>query len=120
MEKTSKRGGRIIHERELLSSGSPGPSGTNTPPQGGGGGDLMPPPPPPPPPAQPTMAEILRNPTKIVMLRVSHRSGGCEGEGVLGLHEDGSIFICVCSGGQLELHMITVVCLCGCKGSCLE
>ncbi|KAF0309573.1 Splicing factor 45 [Amphibalanus amphitrite] len=68
VEKTSKRGGRIIHERELLTAGSPGPSGTNTPPQGGGS-DLMPPPPPPPPPAQPTMAEILRNPTKIVMLR---------------------------------------------------
>ncbi|XP_037094686.1 splicing factor 45-like [Pollicipes pollicipes] len=55
VEKTSKRGGRIIHEREV-----PGPG---TPP----GADLMPPP--PPPPAQPTMADILRNPTKIVMLR---------------------------------------------------
>ncbi|XP_043215445.1 splicing factor 45-like isoform X1 [Amphibalanus amphitrite] len=69
VEKTSKRGGRIIHERELLTAGSPGPSGTNTPPQGGGSDLMPPPPPPPPPPAQPTMAEILRNPTKIVMLR---------------------------------------------------
>lgn len=62
VEKTSKRGGRIIHERDVLAGGGAGDDGSPAPP------DLMPPP--PPPPAEPTMAEILRSPTKIVMLRV--------------------------------------------------
>ena len=54
VEKTSKRGGRIIHEKELL----------------------MPPPAAPSPPLQlpkeePTITEIMKTPSKVVLLRVS-------------------------------------------------
>lgn len=54
VEKTSKRGGRIIHEKELM----------------------LPPAPPSPPPAvpqikeQPTITEIMKAPSKVVLLRV--------------------------------------------------
>lgn len=59
VEKTSKRGGRIIHEKELI----------------------MPPPPMPPPPqpivpaepkAEPSITEIMKAPSKVVLLRVSY------------------------------------------------
>lgn len=61
VEKTSKRGGRIIHEKEFL----------------------MPPPLAPSPPAQaiigpvipvqePTITEIMKSPSKVVLLRVSY------------------------------------------------
>lgn len=54
VEKTSKRGGRIIHEKELM----------------------LPPAAPSPPPAalqmkeQPTITEIMKAPSKVVLLRV--------------------------------------------------
>lgn len=53
VEKTSKRGGRIIHEKEM-----------------------MPPPPPTPvapvePKEEPSITEIMRSPSKVVLLRVS-------------------------------------------------
>lgn len=55
VEKTSKRGGRIIHEKELM----------------------LPPAPPSPPPAVPqtkelpTITEIMKAPSKVVLLRVN-------------------------------------------------
>lgn len=59
VEKTSKRGGRIIHEKELL---MPPPA--------------VPSPPPTPTPApsvkeEPTITEIMKTPSKVVLLRVS-------------------------------------------------
>lgn len=68
VEKTSKRGGKIIHEKDLAKESLP-PS----PP--------LPPPPPPPPPSVPAMqsppsssqvdsiTEIMKNPSKVVLLR---------------------------------------------------
>lgn len=55
VEKTSKRGGRIIHEKELM---------------------LPPAAPSPPPPTtqikeQPTITEIMKAPSKVVLLRVN-------------------------------------------------
>jgi len=64
VEKTSKRGGRIINEHEQAPA--PLPLGVSFAKPASPGPELMPP---PPPPKEPTMAEILRNPTKVVMLR---------------------------------------------------
>ncbi|XP_017783805.1 PREDICTED: splicing factor 45 [Nicrophorus vespilloides] len=47
VEKTSKRGGRIIHEKEMM----------------------MPPPPPQKSPEEPTITEIMKTPSKVVLLR---------------------------------------------------
>lgn len=61
VEKTSKRGGRIIHEKELML-----PPAAPSPP---------PPPAPTPTPTpqikeQPTITEIMKAPSKVVLLRV--------------------------------------------------
>lgn len=73
VEKTSKRGGRIIHEKEAVGPSSSPPPSTPTV-------TVMPPPAPvsmPPPPITPvskeeqTITQILKSPSKVVLLRVS-------------------------------------------------
>lgn len=65
VEKTSKRGGRIIHEKEMLQPPSP-PSQS-----------MLPPPPAPAaapstaPKEEPSITEIMKAPSKVVLLRVS-------------------------------------------------
>lgn len=61
VEKTSKRGGRIIHEKELM---QPPPS--SSPPA-----SSMPPPVAPAPKEEPSITEIMKAPSKVVLLRVS-------------------------------------------------
>ncbi|XP_055906810.1 splicing factor 45 [Eupeodes corollae] len=62
VEKTSKRGGRIIHEKELLMP--PPPAVPNSPPSGGGGGagDAV-------QKIEPSITEIMKEPSKVVLLR---------------------------------------------------
>lgn len=68
VEKTSKRGGRIIHEKELA-------LGSESPPyEGPGVSPAMMPPPPIPVAApiqtpEPTITEIMKQPSKVVLLR---------------------------------------------------
>jgi splicing factor 45 len=68
VEKTSKRGGRIISEKEIMpppSVTSPGSSSpTSSPQQQGNSAQLKP---------EPTITEIMRSPSKVVLLRVSHK-----------------------------------------------
>jgi splicing factor 45 len=61
VEKTSKRGGRIIHEKELL---MPPPVSSSPPPPGA----AIPPPAEKP---EPSITEIMKSPSKVVLLRVS-------------------------------------------------
>lgn len=58
VEKTSKRGGRIIHEKEFMMPAPPVP--------------LVPSPPPPAVQVkdEPTITEIMKAPSKVVLLRV--------------------------------------------------
>lgn len=63
VEKTSKRGGRIIHEKDMM----PPPLVINTPPRPGqstspGLQSDKP---------EPTITEIMKSPSKVVLLRVS-------------------------------------------------
>lgn len=70
VEKTSKRGGRIIHEKELMGPPNLFPAALATaspPPTGGGpsgvaGTD---------PAAELSITEIMKSPSKVVLLRVS-------------------------------------------------
>ena len=59
VEKTSKRGGRIIHEKELLMP--PPPTVPNSPPSGGGESAQK---------IEPSITEIMKEPSKVVLLRV--------------------------------------------------
>lgn len=67
VEKTSKRGGRIISEKEIMppppltAPGPNSPGGTSQ--QQGLGTQLKP---------EPTITEIMRSPSKVVLLRVSY------------------------------------------------
>jgi len=63
VEKTSKRGGRIIHERDIM---MPPPAAITPPPSGM---ELDPAKP------EPTITEILKAPSKVVLLRVSYKRG---------------------------------------------
>ncbi|XP_055849464.1 splicing factor 45 [Episyrphus balteatus] len=58
VEKTSKRGGRIIHEKELLMP--PPPTVPNSPPSGGGESAQK---------IEPSITEIMKEPSKVVLLR---------------------------------------------------
>uniref|UniRef100_A0A8D9A957 Splicing factor 45 n=1 Tax=Cacopsylla melanoneura TaxID=428564 RepID=A0A8D9A957_9HEMI len=81
VEKTSKRGGRIIHEKDIMPPPPPGagPGSPSTPTNTGVDSpshSLMPPPPPlgtmgpPPTPApEPSITEIMKSPSKVVLLR---------------------------------------------------
>lgn len=82
VEKTSKRGGRIVHEREALIPplGSSTPSSGSSSPPPSSSPTLMPPPPfampatPAPntkstPAEEPTITEIMKAPSKVVLLR---------------------------------------------------
>lgn len=60
VEKTSKRGGRIIHEKEIMLP--PPPPAGGSPLLGVGVADLAPKP-------EPSITEIMRSPSKIVLLR---------------------------------------------------
>lgn len=57
VEKTSKRGGRIIHEKEIM----PPPPSVNTPPPVGQPAETK---------DEPSITEIMRSPSKVVLLRV--------------------------------------------------
>lgn len=101
MEKTSKRGGRIVHESdEPLPPVAP----------------MMPPPIAPPPRPSPQsekpeakMAHILRNPSKVALLRV----GGCcraccgGGGGQLRLLE----MVFVCEGVEMKSACVCILCI---------
>lgn len=60
VEKTSKRGGRIIHEKELLMP--PPASVPNSPPNSGGGENVQ-------QKIEPSITEIMKEPSKVVLLR---------------------------------------------------
>lgn len=65
VEKTSKRGGRIIHENEFMLPPKP----ASPPPQA-----MLPPPAlPAQPKEEPSITEIMKAPSKVVLLRVSLR-----------------------------------------------
>lgn len=70
VEKTSKRGGRIIHEKELMGPPSVVPAtatSSSPPPSASDAAEL-------------SITEIMKSPSKVVLLRVSnqrHQSGGC-------------------------------------------
>ena len=60
VEKTSKRGGRIISEKEIMPPPPSAPSGSSSPqPQSAQ------------PKPEPSITEIMRSPSKVVLLRVS-------------------------------------------------
>lgn len=65
VEKTSKRGGRIIHEKELM--GPPGiiPVASSPPPSAAPSASDA---------AELSITEIMKSPSKVVLLRVSNRS----------------------------------------------
>lgn len=62
VEKTSKRGGRIIHEKEFVQ-----PPASSSPPVF----SMLPPPAVPAPKEEPSITEIMKAPSKVVLLRVS-------------------------------------------------
>ena len=63
VEKTSKRGGRIIHEKEMM---PPPPVVSTPPPQ-----QISSPPPQAEPKCEPSITEIMKSPSKVVLLRVT-------------------------------------------------
>lgn len=67
VEKTSKRGGRIISEKEIMPPPPLTAPGSNSPgsisQQQNAGAQLKP---------EPTITEIMRSPSKVVLLRVSY------------------------------------------------
>lgn len=73
VEKTSKRGGRIVHEKDIMPPPPPAPIA----PLNAGLGAIMPPPPPAPmspprpgsPKSQVSITEIMKQPSKVVLLR---------------------------------------------------
>lgn len=68
VEKTSKRGGRIISEKEIMPPPpvtSPGSSSPNASSQQQSTGAQ--------PKPEPTITEIMRSPSKVVLLRVSYK-----------------------------------------------
>lgn len=66
VEKTSKRGGRIIHEKELMGPPSfqAAPSQASPPPAASTSTAAE-------PTAEPSITEIMKSPSKVVLLRVS-------------------------------------------------
>ncbi|XP_031619196.1 splicing factor 45 [Contarinia nasturtii] len=70
VEKTSKRGGRIIHEKELMQ-----PPTTSSPPA-----LSMPPPIAPAPKEEPSITEIMKAPSKVVLLRNMVGAGDVDDE----------------------------------------
>jgi len=86
VEKTSKRGGRIINEKAMMPPPpqgvlSPGPGGPANPLGQAAPGTPLGPPPPPggpagpgavPAKAEPSITEIMRSPSKAVLLRVRY------------------------------------------------
>jgi len=68
VEKTSKRGGRIISEKEIMPPPSLTAPGSNSP-----GGTSQQQSLATQPKPEPTITEIMRSPSKVVLLRVSYR-----------------------------------------------
>lgn len=64
VEKTSKRGGRIIHEKELMGPPSIIPNPVVSSPPSGSSASSEPAP-------LPSITEIMKSPSKVVLLRVS-------------------------------------------------
>jgi splicing factor 45 len=79
VEKTSKRGGRIIHEKDIM---LPPPLGSQLNPPGvkemlalDEPPAMVPPKSPPSPKAEMSITEIMKTPSKVVLLRVSFLRG---------------------------------------------
>lgn len=79
VEKTSKRGGRIIHERDVfLPPPTPSAAGSGSPAASSPIANMAPPAAPPPSAndsnSNPSITEIMKAPSKVVLLRVSLKS----------------------------------------------